>query len=228
MTPGTSIPRALGAIPLLVALCACGPGSDDASSTSLDDSGSGETSPQTDAGSSSDESSTSADDDVCIAYCDVLAECDDSDPAECVDECQTFRRFREENFDAGCQAATEASRSCIAMSTCEQLDDFACDPTLLEELEVCTASPLPQPGLQSFCTLVSGCTRTSYDECIISFLEYNILESYQLDCVEEYEALMTCFGGLTCEQYDDEAMTESICAAEIAGLDAACPTFGQE
>lgn len=231
-------PRALCA--LLVLACACGPttaNDDDASSSSA--STSSETSSTSGVDTSSDdvtpspeseggESTTSGENDVCIAYCEVVEACKEFGEPGCVDACHTFVRFRAENYDEACRAASTTTQSCIAMLTSEEYEAYGCETEGIAEYEACNAGPLPQPGLHSFCTMVAGCGAVPYQPCVVDMLDYNIRQSYELGCEIEYEALMACIGGLTCAEYEDEAMMEAICAAEVAAVDSACPTFGQD
>ena len=234
-----SHPRAFCAL-LVVALAgACGPGPADADASSSSASSTADASSTSDADESTDdtaqppesssegESTTSSEDDVCVAYCEVVEACEELGEPGCLDACHTFRRFRAENYDDACQAASTATLTCIGTLTCEEYEAYACDTEGIAEYEACAAGTLPQPGVQSFCTLVAGCSGGPYDACVVDIVDYNIRESYELGCEVEYEALMACIGGLTCEAYEDEAMTEAMCAAELAAVDAACPTFGQ-
>jgi hypothetical protein len=231
---------ALRALLVVVLACACGPdnANTDASSTSSSstsdvsltsyvDGSTDATAPAPESSSEGSASTTSTEDDVCIAYCEVVEACQELGEPGCIDACDAFRRFRAENYDDACQAASMTRLTCIAMLTCEEYEAYECDPEGIAEYETCMAGTLPQPGVQSFCTLVASCGALPYDTCVVEILDYNIRESYELGCEVEYEALMACIGGLTCEEYEDEAMMEAMCAAEIAAVDAACPTFGQ-
>lgn len=195
--------------------------------TSSDGGSSSTAADTTGAGSSSDGSTGAAPDDGCAAYCDVVAACNGADADECVATCETFRQFRAENFDAACQAATVETQGCTAMLTCAELDAFACDDARGAEVAACSAGALPQPGLQAFCTMVMGCSQVTYDLCVADLLEWSVADTYQLGCAEEFEALLACNGGLTCEQYADQEVANEICAAEIAAFETACPTFGR-
>lgn len=203
------------------------PSTTDASSTSGADESADDTAQLPESSSEGSESTTSIEDDVCIAYCEVVEACEELGEPGCVDACHAFRRFRAENYDDACQAASTATQTCIGMLTCEEYEAYECETEGIAEYEACTAGTLPQPGVQSFCTLVADCNGVPYDTCVVDIVDYNIRESYELGCEVEYEALMACIGGLTCEAYEDEAMTDAMCAAELAAVDAACPTFGQ-
>lgn len=234
---------ALRALLVVVFACACGPdtantdassssssssSTSDASSTSDVDESTDATAPPPESSSEGSASTTSTEDDVCIAYCEVVEACEELGEPGCVDACHTFLRFRAENYDDACQAASMTTQTCIAMLTCEEYEAYECDTEGIAEYETCNAGTRPQPGVQSFCTLVASCGAVPYDTCVVEILDYNIRQSYELGCEIEYEALMACIGGLTCEEYEDEAMMEAMCAAEIAAVDAACPTFGQD
>lgn len=239
-----------GVICVLLVLGACGPriagdgdasssGAAETSSTSGVEPGSGDPAPSSE--SSSDggapspepsttggESTTDGDSDVCIAWCEVVQACRASGEPDCLDECHIFERFRAENYDEACQAASTATRSCVAMLTCDEYEAQGCETEGIAEFLACTRGTRPQPGLQAFCTMLAGCGAVSYGLCVAEFLDYQIRESYELGCEVEYEAMLACIGALSCAEYEDEAMMEAICAAEIAAVDAACPSFGQE
>jgi hypothetical protein len=235
---------------LLLLLGACGPaiaGDDDGSSSSAaemsatsatepssgdpalpSESSSDDAGPSPESSSTGGEGTTGIDDDVCIGYCEVVDACRESGEPGCLDACHVFHRFRAENYDDACQAASTATQSCIAGLTCDEYEAYGCEAEGIAESGACSAGTRPQAGLHSFCTMVAGCGAVPYDLCVVDLLDYNIRESYELGCEVEYEAFLACSGALSCAEYQDEAMMEAICAAELAAVDAACPTFGQD
>lgn len=189
--------------------------------------------------------------DLCTDYCNHQQGCNpDTDLDECVAECTALRGVREAYYAPDCLAATDAQLTCAASASCEYTDT-SCDALAFTEQSTCISGAQPSPAVAEICQLSMDCLYgdgsgygpeecpqeylddpyyafyceiTLYDYCVYDFIETYVVETHRHGCVEEFEALLTCFAPLEC--YDDVVDETPLCTAEAEALETACPDLG--
>jgi hypothetical protein len=179
---------------------------------------------------SSAEDETSTDDggsmfDPCGPWCERRLECGEREMGACLAECRAMWRWRTENFDEACAAATQERMTCVMTAACDAGWE-ECEVVMFAEYEACVAGVMPQPGLAEYCMLVRSCGLGPYELCVRDLLDFQLYDTYLEGCESEYDALLGCAGAHDCDVLQDEALLESACASESAAVSASCESFG--
>jgi len=225
--------RFLTFFPSMLVLCAC-PG----------EPGGG--APQGDDSATDEEGSKGSPDELCMDLCVRDQQCNEGGSLQtCLSECSILRLVREEYYEPPCIEATDARLRCEASTACEPTDS-PCDAVELSELEGCISTASPPEAVVAFCQYTIECHGSTYDEsyecpeeyaddpyygfycdlsaldlCLFNFTESLVTEAVQYDCLEEYEAALTCVSQLECSSAYDAAG----CEDEIEAIETACPSL---
>jgi hypothetical protein len=199
---------------------------DEPGQTSIDGNTSTPGGSQDDSTGGADTTTGAAADPVCTATCEQQVACAGTSEADCLADCALQLLFRELYFDDACLEAVQQSMLCQAGAPC---DDVVrqCENNWIEQTALCSAGAEPPAALIAFCELTVQCSpELGMQECIIEFLEYGVLDALALGCVPEYEALFMCLSQQSCEDVSSDPLT--VCTAEEAAFEAACPSFGAD